>query len=76
MTMHTVLPLDVVMDGFDDPKRMKPMMEVRRGSVLLQVEPVQPGVGRVIRLLDCPLDDYLKPEFSPGSLIWYGPDFQ
>lgn len=74
MTFHTILPLDVVLEGFGDTKRMRPVMEVRIGGVLMQIEPVQPGIGRIVRLLDCPLDAYLKPEYAPGSIIWYGPD--
>ncbi|MGG4034548.1 YlzJ-like family protein [Paenibacillus cisolokensis] len=70
MTLHTTMPLELVLDGVNGPGR--PTMQVKAGGLLLEVEPVAPGVGRIVRLLDCELSDYLKPELSPGSIIAYG----
>jgi len=69
MTFHTILPLEIVHDGIDDPKRMRRTVEIRTGGMQLEVEPVGDGLGRIVRLLDCPLDGYLKPELNPGNLI-------
>lgn len=69
MTFHTILPLDIVLDGLGDPQRMRRTVEIRTGGMLLEVEPVGDGLGRIVRLLDCPLDAYLDPGLNPGKLI-------
>lgn len=69
MTHHTILPLEAVLDGIDDPRRMPKTIEVSTGGMLLEVEPTGPGVGRIVRLLNCPLDCYLQPELNPGNII-------
>jgi hypothetical protein len=69
MTFHTILPLEIVLDGFGDPNRMRRTVEIRTGGMLLEVEPVGDGLGRIVRLLDCPLDAYLDPALNPGNLI-------
>ncbi|HBS47336.1 MAG TPA: hypothetical protein DEA91_27920 [Paenibacillus sp.] len=37
--------------------------------MLMQVEPMEEGRARIVRLLDCPLERYLDPSFSPGAII-------
>jgi hypothetical protein len=69
MTFQTILPLEVVLDGFGDPEKMRRTVEIRTGGMLLEVEPLGDGYGRIVRLLDCPLDCYLRPELGPGNLI-------
>ncbi len=70
MTLYTSMPLELVLDGIgNDPA---PMVEVSRGGLTMLLAPVAPGVGRVVRLVSAPLDYYLLPEYSPGSLVYYG----
>lgn len=70
MTIYTSMPLELVLDGIgNDPA---PMVEVRRGELTMLLAPVAPGVGRIERLLTAPLDYYLRPEYAPGSLVYYG----
>jgi hypothetical protein len=69
-TLYTTMPLELVLDGMQsDPA---PMIEVSRGELTMLLAPVAPGVGRLVRLLSAPLDYYLRAEFSPGSLVYYG----
>ncbi|CAM3947882.1 YlzJ-like family protein [Cohnella lubricantis] len=70
MTIHTCMPLELVLDGFQNEPA--PMVEVRRGELTMLLAPVAPGVGRIVRLLSAPLDIYLQPEYAPGSLVYYG----
>ncbi len=72
MTLHTIMPLELVLDGLSAQPAGKPLVEVQSGEMRLQLEPVYPGVGRIVRLLECPLHHYLRPELSPGSLFFYG----
>ncbi len=70
MTLYTTMPLELVLQHTDEEH--EEMLEVWSGGIRMQVVPVAPGVGRVVRLLDCSLDDYLNPAYTPGSLIQYG----
>jgi hypothetical protein len=75
MTLYTNMPLELVLDGFQADRG--PYAEVMVSGVLLQVEPIHPGIGKIVRLLDGPLDSYLRPELNPGNLISYsGPPKQ
>lgn len=70
MTIYSIMPSELVFDGINiEPG---PYVSLNIGDVTLQIEAVSPGVGRIVRLLDGPLDAYLRPELSPGTLIPYG----
>lgn len=70
MTLHTVVPMELVFQGFDsDPELTH---EVQVNGIKLEVVPLAPGMGRIVRLLDCSLNDYLNPQLSPGCIIHYG----
>lgn len=70
MTLYTTMPLELVLDGFQNEPA--PMVEVNRGELTMLLAPVAPGIGRIVRLLTAPLDYYLRPEYAPGSLVYYG----
>ncbi|MBH5316579.1 YlzJ-like family protein [Paenibacillus sp. GSMTC-2017] len=70
MTLYTTMPLETVLQGFNE--EMEPLHEIWVQGIHMQVEPIAPGMGKVVRLLNCSLDDYLNPELMPGSLIHYG----
>lgn len=67
MTLYTSMPLELVLDGINNEQ--EPLQEVWAAGVKMQVIPLAPGVGKIVRLLDCSLHDYLRPELTPGSLI-------
>ena len=69
MTLYTSMPLEVVLQGIHDDA--EPLQEVWANGVRLQVSPIAPGIGKIVRLIDCRLDDYLNPSLAPGSLINY-----
>lgn len=72
MTFYTVMPVELVWpDGGGDLPL--PTKEIRIGRVLMEIEPVNENEARIIRLLDCELDDYLNPAYAPGNTIEYLP---
>lgn len=69
MTLHTVMPMELVFQGFDaEPEATH---EVRVMGIKMEVIPVAPGMGRIVRLIECSLNDYLNPQLTPGSIIHY-----
>ena len=70
MTLYTSMPLELVLDGIN--QQPGPYVDITIGGVRMQIEPLSPGIGKIIRLMDCPLDAYLRPELSPGTVIAYG----
>lgn len=72
MTLYTIVPEEWI---WEETRRSQPRtVEVRRGDLLIEVAPVAPGIGTIVRLLHAPLDAYLRPELSPGQTICYGGD--
>lgn len=69
MTIYTSMPLELVFDGFKE--QPGPFVDITIGGVRMQVEPLSPGIGKIIRLMDCPLDAYLRPELTPGTVVAY-----
>jgi hypothetical protein len=47
------------------------LREVSIQGMLMQVEPLEGGQARIVRLLQCPLDKYLDPAFAPGAVVFY-----
>ncbi|NIK68889.1 MULTISPECIES: YlzJ-like family protein [unclassified Paenibacillus] len=70
MTLYTIMPLENVFDGIHGEP--EPSQEVWVNGVFMQVQPVAPGMGKIVRLLHCSLDDYLKPELAPGNFVMFG----
>lgn len=69
MTLYTNMPLEVVLEGFNDDR--EDMQEIWTSGVKMQVIPIAPGMGKIVRLIECGLDDYLNPLFTPGTIIQY-----
>ncbi|MCU6707163.1 YlzJ-like family protein [Paenibacillus sp. J5C_2022] len=69
MMLHTTMPLEMVLQGLEDAQEH--FQEVTVQGIRMQITPVAPGIGKIVRLLDCSLNDYLNPELTPGSYIHY-----
>ncbi|MFS0727901.1 YlzJ-like family protein [Paenibacillus sp. 1P07SE] len=67
MILHTTVPLEIVLEGWD--REREASLVIERQGIRMEVESVSPGIGRIVRLLDCSLYDYLEPSLMPGSLI-------
>jgi len=72
MTIYTAMPIELVLDGVQ--AEPAPLVEVSVNGLTMQVSPIAPGLGRIVRLLAAPLDAYLLPEYAPGQTIKYAPD--
>ncbi|WP_410510882.1 YlzJ-like family protein [Paenibacillus sp. BR2-3] len=69
MTLYTVMTMDQVWEGAYSGS--PPLRELSMGGMLMQVEPLEEGRARIVRLLHCPLNRYLDPGLSPGAIIPY-----
>lgn len=68
--MHwSILPLEAVMEGYDDPSIAPQIIEIHQAGVTLLVEPVGSGQAKIHRLLSPNAADYLKPEWAPGQVV-------
>jgi hypothetical protein len=71
VTLYTAMPLELVLDGIQNEPG--PFVEVTIRGVTVQLAPLAPGIGRIVRLLSAPLDYYLRTEYAPGQTICYHP---
>ncbi|MNU10860.1 hypothetical protein D3C72_2582700 [compost metagenome] len=60
-----------MLEGYD--KYVPQYLEVSVNGINMQVEMVEGGQARVVRLLSCNANDYLNPAYSPGSLLEFQP---
>lgn len=67
MTLYTSMPLELVLDGAS--REPGPFVELTVQGINMRVLPIAPGIGKIERLLDAPLDCYLRQEFAPGQLV-------
>jgi hypothetical protein len=66
MILHTVMPLELVLEGLEPaPARRTADASVRGVRVVL--EETSPGRGRLVRLLSTDPYDYLNPFLIPGT---------
>lgn len=69
MTLYTTMPLELVLKGYEDD--VEPTQEVWVSGIKMQVVPIAADMGKIVRLLECSLNDYLNPSFTPGSIVRY-----
>jgi hypothetical protein len=74
MTMYTVMPMDQVWEGAWSSNTT--VREMSFEGMLMEVEPLDEGRARIIRLLYCPLSRYLDPGLAPGTIIPFIPGRQ
>ncbi len=65
MILYTVMPVEEVMQ--QDEKRQ--IVEIRVRGRIIQVEPVSPTEGRVVRVISTNPQDFLDPRVQPGNLV-------
>jgi hypothetical protein len=69
MTLYTSMPLELVFAGMNDER--EPFIELEQEGALMQLAPIAPGIGKLVRLVHAPLDYYLNPRYQPGAHIVY-----
>jgi len=67
MIFYTITPVDELFDEMFSTERQ--IVEIQRGSLQMQVEPVGGTHGRIVRLLSTEPEDYLQPAWQPGMLV-------
>ncbi len=71
MIMYTSMPLELVYEGFDD---FRPQYEeIEYNGVHMVIEPTGKNQARIVRLLSPDPQDYLNPDYFPGTLIHFYP---
>lgn len=72
MIYATILPDEIVWDGFDAIEN-KQYTELTNGHRMLIIDPISSNQARIVRLISPDPLDYLNPSLSPGTIISYGP---
>lgn len=69
MIMYTSMPLEWVFEGYD---QFNPTYtEIVYDGVQMLIEPTGSFQGKIVRLLSCNPQDYLNPNYSPGTIIHF-----
>jgi len=71
MILHTVLPHELVLAGWDEAAY--DYHDVVIDGISMQVEYFGSARAKIIRLYSGNLSDYLNPLYAPGSVIHYRP---
>lgn len=66
MLLWTIMPEETVLDGYDRPRHYR---EIVSGGRKLIVERGEDGTTNVVQLLSSNPQDFLMPEFFPGSKL-------
>ena len=71
MILYTEVPLETVLEGFDREPAATTEMTVN--GVLMQIEPISPYRGKIVRLYSPEPIHYLNPAYAPGNVIEFKP---
>lgn len=66
MILHSIVPVDQIMDGFD---RIKAPEEIEWGGIRMQVERTEGTKARIVRLIHPDPSVYLDNRLTPGTEI-------
>lgn len=69
MIFWSIVPLEEVFAGYDDPSLAPQLQVMRVKGVEMLVESLSPGSVRIHRLLSPLPSDYLDPGLAPGQII-------
>jgi len=73
MILYSIVPPETILEGYESFKPEYLELDIPgRGKML--IEPLSPTEGRLVRLISpCP-NDYLRPEYQPGTLVSFKPE--
>lgn len=71
MTIYSVMPIEAVMEGFDEHRPHYVEMVV--DGIRMQVEPTSDQSARIVRLISTNPYDYLRTDCAPGMEIAFEP---
>ena len=67
MILYTVIPLDDVFEGIEEPPITTTEMAV--GGMTLELEPLDDFRAKVVRIISSDPRHYLAPHYQPGAVI-------
>jgi len=73
MILYTIFPLEQVLEEPNTEYLDYIEMEYE-GNVLI-LQPLSSNVGKIVRLISSDPNDYLNPQYQPGTLLHFVPSF-
>lgn len=72
MMLYTILPLEAIFDPETETSSSESAateVEIKQGSVSLLAQPLPGGQYKINRIISTDPQDYLRPEWQPGSIM-------
>ncbi|MCI0183644.1 MAG: YlzJ-like family protein [Acidibacillus sp.] len=69
MILWSIVPIETVLEGYDDPSRQAKLEAIEYRGATLMVEWIGYGQMRIHRLISPRPADYLREDFSPGKIL-------
>jgi hypothetical protein len=70
MLLYTIISPEFIFEETDSQtENGEPEVEIKRGSLSLMVQPLPSGQARVTRIISTDAQDYLNPQWQPGSIM-------
>lgn len=73
MIVYSTVPIEKIYENFGEMKLN--YKEINFGHVTMVVEQVSDSEGRIVRMISPIAQDYLNPEYQPGTKIQFRPSF-
>ncbi|NHN28321.1 YlzJ-like family protein [Paenibacillus agricola] len=71
MTQYTIMPMEVVMSGWEQPQ--PPSIEINWQGITMEVQPLNATQAAIVRIRSGNAQDYLNPNYSPGRIVEFRP---
>jgi len=72
MILYTIMPAELVFDGYDSYQPNHLEMDYPGGGKLI-IEQISVTEGRLVRLISSRHEDYLNTKLQPGATITFSP---
>lgn len=66
MLHYTPLPLELILEGFDEKRNYR---EIQFEGVTLLIEEVNSKENKIVQILSTNPQDFLNPKLQPGNLL-------
>lgn len=71
MTHYTILPMEVVMSGWEQMEAQS--FEINLHGITMDVQPLSATQATIIRIRSGNAQDYLNPNYNPGQIVEFRP---
>lgn len=72
MMLYTIIPAEAIFDSESETSPLESsvgQVEIKQGSVSLLTQPLPGGQYKIDRIISTDPQDYLRPEWQPGSIM-------